>query len=93
MSLTRRTLVAIIYMVLAPTPLIYLALVIASTPGSLVSGIVIGSIIPLIALVSAILTGIGLILIFFEKRARRRIWPLVIATLVASIGLLLHLSN
>jgi hypothetical protein len=79
-----RRLIEIAYVIMASAPSVCLGLVIAQTEGSLVSGIVIGSVIPLLALISLLLVLLGGVLIFFARRRQDRIWPLVLGTLLAS---------
>ena len=79
-----RTIVERCYVVISIVPLAWLALTIFQTPGSLVSGIAIGAIIPLLVIISLCLTVFGLTLIIVAYRKKDRIWHLVLATLVAS---------
>ncbi|MCM2264358.1 MAG: hypothetical protein NDI73_04105 [Desulfuromonadales bacterium] len=79
-----RRFIEIAYVIVSIGPLACLGLVIAQTEGSLVSGIVIGSVIPLLALISLLLVLTGAVLIFFARRRKDRIWHLVLATLLAS---------
>ena len=72
------------YVVISIVPLAWLALAIFQTPGSLVSGIAIGAMLPLLVIISLCLTVLGLTLIVVAYRKRDRIWHLVLATLVAS---------
>jgi len=79
-----RRFIEIAYVIIASAPSVCLGLVIAQTEGSLVSGIVIGSVIPLLALISLLLMLLGGVLIFFARRRQDRIWHLVLGTLLAS---------
>lgn len=73
-----------VYIVMAIVPLVWLGLVIAQTEGSLVSGIAIGSVIPLLAFVSFVLVVAGLALLYLARRQRRSIWPSLIGTALSS---------
>lgn len=72
------------YVIVSIAPLVWLGLVIAQIEGSLVSGIAIGAMIPLLAAVSLVLVLAGVALIYLAYRENRRIWHLVLATLMAS---------
>jgi hypothetical protein len=75
-------------------PVAYLALIILQTPGSLVSGIAIGAMIPLLVVLSLCLTVLGLTLIVVAYKKKDRIWHLVLATLVSSsLAVLVFLSS
>lgn len=79
-----RRLIEIAYVIVSIVPVAWLGLVIAQTEGSLVSGIVIGSVVPLLALISLLLVLLGGVLIFVARRCQDRIWHLVLGTLLAS---------
>ena len=79
-----RRLIETAYVIAAFAPLVWLGLVIAQIEGSLVSGIAIGAVIPLLALVSLLLVVTGVALTLFAYRRGHRIWHLVLATLVSS---------
>lgn len=79
-----RRVLEITYIIVALVPTAWLALVIATTPGSLVSGVVIGAVLPLLALISLLLALAGLGLIWLARRRGERIWPLVLGVLIAS---------
>lgn len=72
------------FVIVSIAPLVWLGLVIAQIEGSLVSGIAIGAMIPLLAAVSLVLVLAGVALIYLAYRENRRIWHLVLATLMAS---------
>jgi hypothetical protein len=72
------------YVVLSVAPLVWLGLVAAQTEGSLVSGIAIGAVIPLVALVSLLFVLAGLALLYAAHRQRRTMWHLVIGTAASS---------
>ena len=79
-----RTILERCYVAISIVPVAWLALVIFQTPGSLVSGIAIGAMVPLLVVISLCLTVLGLVLIVVAYRKRDRIWHLVLATLVSS---------
>jgi hypothetical protein len=72
------------YVIVSPAPLVWLGLVIAQIEGSLISGIAIGAMIPLLAMVSLLLVLTGVVLILLARRRQSRIWHLVLATLMSS---------
>ena len=72
------------YVVVSIVPVVLLAIVIAQIEGSLVSGIAIGSVIPLLAGISLFLVIVGIGLIFLARRQGRRVWHLVLGTVMAS---------
>lgn len=76
--------VEIAYPLVSIAPLACLAMVIAQTEGSLVSGVVIGSVLPLLALVSLILMLSGLALGCIARRRQQRVWPFVLGVVLAS---------
>jgi len=63
---------------------VWLGLVIAQIEGSLVSGIAIGAVIPLLAIVSLLLVLTGVVLVLLAYRRKGRMWHLVLATLMSS---------
>ncbi len=79
-----RRIIETAYVIVSIAPLVWLGLVVARIEGSLVSGIAIGAMIPLLAAVSLLLVLAGVALIFLAFRENRRIWHLVLASLMSS---------
>jgi hypothetical protein len=72
------------YVIASIVPVVWLGLVTAQIEGSLVSGIAIGAVIPLLALVSLLMILAGIVLILVARRRKDRIWHLVLGTLLSS---------
>ncbi len=88
-----RTFLEYTYVGASIVPTALLGMVILQTEPSSVSGIVIGSAIPLLALISLILVLIGSALSVFAYQHGRRVWHLVLGTaLSSSLALMMGLN-
>jgi hypothetical protein len=72
------------YVVVSIVPLALLGTAIAQTEGSLVSGIAIGAMVPMLAGISLFLVMVGVGLILLARRQGRRVRHLVLGTVLSS---------
>jgi len=90
LKVTSRGVATTLYLLVAPLPILYFLLIVATVERSLVTGFVIGAVIPLVATAGAVLTVLGAVLVYLEYRAGRRVWLLAIAALAAAAGAGVH---